>query len=120
MSEAVEMLSSTPGKRVVRDGWEADEWTVVLGCEGRTMELRFYMGTGHGGVAPELADVLDCIALDAATVDQTDGFEEWASEIGADPGSRKAEADYRATVEQTDGFRVLAGGHFDALVYADR
>jgi hypothetical protein len=56
-------------------------------------------GMGRKPILPKLADVLACIAGDADVLDHAT-FEEWASDMGCDPDSRKAEALYRHCLEQ--------------------
>lgn len=47
---------------------------------------------------PDLRDVLYSLASDASVLDCS-GFEDWASDLGYDTDSRKAEAIYRACLE---------------------
>lgn len=54
--------------------------------------------------APDLATVLDCLASDCSGIDSASGFEEWASELGYDADSRKAENIYNAC---RDSYRKL-------------
>ena len=100
------------------DGWEHDRYRVKLTREGRSMTLTYRMGTGHYGSPPTLDLVLDCLASDAAGVENSDGFEDWALDYGYDPDSRKAESFYRAGVKQTDDLRRLLGDDgFNLLVW---
>src|SRR5690606_22868420 len=48
--------------------------------------------------APDFADVLYSLVLDASAIDFT-CFEEWASEYGYDPDSRKAEQTWRECLD---------------------
>ena len=75
-----------------------DEWPVY-----------FSMGLGHQGNPPELADVLDCLASDAAGFENDQDFEEWANEYGYDTDSRKAETIYRAIDDQINGMKAFLG-----------
>jgi hypothetical protein len=62
---------------------------------------RAYLGEWSKGgtrILPDTLDVLCSLTLDASVLDSS-GFEEWASEIGYDVDSRKAEAAYRACLE---------------------
>jgi hypothetical protein len=59
----------------------------------------FTQGSGHKK-DPTAAEVLDCIAMDASGVANAENFEAWASELGLDADSRKAEATYNAIVAQ--------------------
>lgn len=66
-------------------------------------------------ILPVFADVLACLALDASVLD-SGGFEEWASEYGCDTDSRKAEATYRACLEVALKLRAALGeGGLQAL-----
>ena len=58
--------------------------------------------------APELADVLSCLLLDAQAIDHST-FEDWASDLGYDTDSRKAEATYRACLEIGLKLRAMLG-----------
>lgn len=67
-----------------------DHWRVVLKRPGAKMTVYFSKGTGHHGKPAEAAEVLDCLASDANTIEETEGFEEWAANLGYDTDSRKA------------------------------
>lgn len=58
---------------------------------------------------PTVAEVLDCLASDASSVDGAGSFEDWASDLGFDSDSRKAEDTYRATAKQANELRRLLG-----------
>lgn len=58
---------------------------------------------------PTAADVLDCLASDASGIENAEDFEDWASEYGYDPDSRKAEAIFNACKAQSGGLRRLLG-----------
>lgn len=86
--------------------------------EGR-LTLVFSMGRGHNGKAPELADVLDCIASDAATIENADSFEDWASDLCYDEDSRRAERTYNACREQAERLRrfIVSTSDYETLLY---
>lgn len=48
---------------------------------------------------PDAESVLDCLASDAATVENARRFEEWAEELGYDPDSREAEKTFDVCVD---------------------
>jgi hypothetical protein len=77
----------------------------LAGAPGRTYRLR--LGWTH---APEAADVLDALALDASGYDNAGSFEEWADEYGYD-------ADSLRVGKQTDDLRRFMGSDYDALVF---
>ena len=72
--------------------WDAESrhWLVTLThkLSGRFMSLFFSQGSAYKN-PPTAEDVLDSLAMDAS--DPEDNFEEWASNLGYDPDSRKAE-----------------------------
>lgn len=82
-------------------------WTVKLRYERRKMTTPFYTGSLAG--EPSLAEVVECLALDAAGYINSDGFEGWADEYGYDTDSRKAEATYKAVESQTRKLEQLLG-----------
>lgn len=58
--------------------------------------------------APKLLDVLYCLVQDASVLD-SGGFEEWASDCGYDTDSRSAEKTYRQCIDQSLQLRNLLG-----------
>jgi hypothetical protein len=60
---------------------------------------------------PEAAEILDCLASDAVSVENSRGFEDWASDLGYDPDSRKAEKTYLACVKSSERLRKFLGGY---------
>lgn len=90
-------------------GWDrpARMWPTLAGaweCEnGKPVTLvswdsNFRAKNGAPPITPDPCDVLSCLALDAGVLD-AGGFEYWASDLGYDPDSRKAEAIYRECLE---------------------
>ena len=66
---------------------------------------------------PELADVLNCLASDSASVEQSD-FEDWAADLGYDSDSRKALETYQICEKQAKKLRHLVGSQaFEELLY---
>jgi hypothetical protein len=67
---------------------------------------------------PKLADVLDCLASDAAGFENAQSFEDWAAEYGYDTDSRKAEKVYRTVERQAKQLRrVLGDEGYNALLW---
>jgi hypothetical protein len=83
----------------------------------RGFTLYFSQGSAHTS-APTLKDVLECICDDAASYENAGSFENWASEMGWDTDSRKAEKSYRATKRQSEQLkRTLGPDTYEYLVY---
>lgn len=88
-------------------GRAMDHWQCVLICGKRRFSVVFSMGSGHLGKEPTIAEVLDCLASDAGSIDQS--FEDWAKDLGMDTDSRMAERTYNACVKSSKGLRRLLG-----------
>jgi hypothetical protein len=85
--------------------------------------LTYSMGSGHGKKAwsdvkgdwriipptPDVASVLDSLRSDAQSTDNARDFEDWASDLGYDTDSRKAETTWRACVECARKLRFMLG-----------
>ena len=65
---------------------------------------------------PTAADVIGCLLSDFMSIDSP--FEDWASDLGYDTDSRKAERTYLLVQSQAVTFRRLAGAHYEKLVKA--
>lgn len=75
----------------------------------------FSQGSAHFK-DPTCADVLGCLASDCQGFSSY-SFEDWASELGMDTDSRKAEKTYKAIGKQYDALlRVLRGDLFNELL----
>lgn len=77
-----------------------DHWKVTLKKGGRSLTTYFSMGEGHGGVAPEVEDVVDCLASDSTSIEIAKDFEDWASELGWNSDSRTAEKTFKVCKRQ--------------------
>jgi len=87
-------------------GWSGNHWRVRLSRPGKQFTLFF---STSNPAEPQTAEVLDCMASDSLGVDNTRGFEDWASEYGYDPDSRKAEKTYKTCIKQRDKFVHFLG-----------
>lgn len=85
---------------------------------GKGMSGYFSAGPGIAE-PPTLADVLECLANDAAGWDNAESLDDWASEYGYDALDDRARVTdiYTATEEQTDRLRVLLGPDYDRLLW---
>lgn len=96
------------------DHWKCKLWFV--GQKRTGMTTYFSMGVGHNGAEPTAPEVLSCLASDAAGIEQD--FESWASDLGYDTDSRKAERTYQACQRLSEKLkRFLGDGLFQELVY---
>jgi hypothetical protein len=80
------------------------------------MVVPFGMGSANTE-EPDAADVLNCLASDASGYENARSFEEWASELGFDADSRKAERTYREVERQAQQLRAFLGSEYDAYLY---
>lgn len=95
----------------------ANGYRCTLRYQGRRFSFDFWQGQGitHD---PTAAGVLECLLSDAQAEGQT--FEEWCSDLGEDPDSRRALATFEACRKIGEGLRRLLGDDFDTFLYADR
>ncbi len=69
------------------------------------MPVHFSQGPAHTS-EPTISDVLSCLATDAGLI-EGETFETWASALGFDTDSRKAEKTYNACVAQSDRLKAF-------------
>ncbi|HET7178382.1 MAG TPA: hypothetical protein VFI14_01595 [Chryseosolibacter sp.] len=93
----------------MEDSRNMDHWKCVVGMGGKRMTVVFSQGFGHKGKEPKLADVLNCIAFDASSVENSPSFEDWASDLGYETDSRKAEKTFKYVEHQAKRLRKFLG-----------
>lgn len=67
-------------------------------CENGAKYMSWHSTTRADPILPDSADVLASLLMDSGVLDSSN-FEEWASDLGYDTDSRKAESIYRACLE---------------------
>lgn len=105
------------GRQIDADKWEHDAWKVTLHFQGRQLTTDFRSGTGHNGEPPSAADVVSSLLLDADSGDRI--FDDFCSDLGYDPDSRKAERIWKACRRMAPKIRRLLGEHFEAFQNAE-
>ena len=112
-------------------GWNVKLGRGELGVNWAEMRVPFWMGEAHGQTKPTAGEVMECLCMDAATiVNSATGpygaehsvprLEEWASDLGMDVDSRRAEAIFDQTAEQADELRAFLGDDFETFIWADQ
>lgn len=95
----------------------ASHWACVIAKGTHSMSVPYSQGSAHR-LPPALADVLDCLALDAESIESERSFNGWCASLGFDSDSRKAEKTYRACMEQAFALRqMLDGAAYDELLH---
>ena len=89
---------------------------VTLRRAGRQMTVAYNQGSAFTE-DPTAEDVLSCLCQDAAGLENSPAFEEWAPEYGFDADSRKAERIFRTVERQTDRLRVLLGEEYETALW---
>lgn len=99
-------------------GWkDANHYKVTLKMGRKSLTTYFSQGYGIQG-EPKAADVLNALASDSAGFDNARSFEDWASEYGYDPDSRKAEKIYRVCERQAAKLKNFLGDDlYQVLLY---
>lgn len=116
-------MTCTYGNRepVTDDMANMDPWTCKLSRseDGKRFALTvpFFMGMGHYGKAPDTATVLNCLISDAGSVEDASSFAEWASELGYDPDSRKAEKIFKACKRGQVHLKRFLGVHYEDFLW---
>ena len=97
-------IVSGPTEARDADGWEHYSYELRLHSEanGATLDTPWRAGLAHDPNNVKLADVLYSIVSDTSYADYD--FEEFASELGYDPDSRKAYAQWEAVQDQARRF----------------
>lgn len=88
---------------------QSDPWKVTLSMNGRQITTPFFKGYGHGGEEPTAEEVLKCLILDYSGWDSANDFEDWASDLGFDTDSRKAERTYKQIEKQSRKLKNFLG-----------
>lgn len=95
----------------------------ICTCRNHAFSLYFSQGSAHTS-DPTLADVLDCLAMDAGGYESAYGnggtrFELWAGEYGYNTDSRKAENIFRTVKRQSEQLkRTLGADAYEELLYS--
>lgn len=106
----------TPLGQTIRDGWECDEWRVVLSRAGKNEAYRtsYFTGLGHRkadrtgrkvAAPPEIAGIMSSLLADAEAGGMS--FRDWCDGLGYEFDSRKALATYDACVAIDTAMRRL-------------
>jgi hypothetical protein len=92
------------------DDWQkkACPWTIIIYNGRKRMTINFWTGIAITE-EPTLETVLECLVGDAAGVNDSTTFEEWANEYGYDTDSRKAESTYKAVMQEATKLKKLLG-----------
>lgn len=80
----------------------------VLKIGPRRMTTYFSMGSAYTK-EPSAEDLIDCLASDAASIENARSFEDWCADYGYDADSRKAEKIYKTCARQAARLRNLVG-----------
>jgi hypothetical protein len=92
---------------VIAEPWSPVQYDCELHRSDRERSVRTIIGSDNG--SPDLPDVLDMVAAEAAVADEADSYEQWAERMGFNPDSRSGERIYRAARRQAKLLRELLG-----------
>lgn len=88
---------------------QMDHYKCILRAGRSSLTVHFSKGFAHTGKPPTAEEVLDCLASDAASVENSPELQDWCSDLGYDPDSRKAEQIYNVIVAQAVKLKRLMG-----------
>jgi hypothetical protein len=92
------------------EGWigGSRHWRCKFRCGRKSMTVEYSQGPAIER-DPTASDVLDCIASDVGGIKSARSFEEWASDLGYDTDSRKAEQTFKAIERQAARLESMLG-----------
>lgn len=113
------------------DGWEHYAWIVILKRGSETLHSDYRTGIGHSTrkwngwsdwivtpTPPKIEDVLDSLTTDASCYEEALNFEDFASNLGYDTDSRKAERIYHLCGDMAKRLRFFLGREqFERLLW---
>jgi hypothetical protein len=98
--------------------FEGDHYRCTISRpDKRRMTVFYSKGHGHNGVPPTALEVINCLADDAAMIENARDFNDFCAELGYDTDSRQAERTYKACQQQTDRLKSLFGHAYHDLLY---
>lgn len=104
----ITMVSRSRKSNPHMDDSKGNHYAVTLKRGEYRMSVAYSMDVALTG-KPKIDDVLDCLANDAAGVENARNFEDWAADYGYDTDSRKAETIYTEIKKQAQELRDLLG-----------
>lgn len=93
-------------------------YSCVIRRGKRRLTVPFSVGSGWTR-EPSAADVLDCLASDAAGVENARGFLDWCGEYGYDTDSRKAERTFKVCERQAAKLKRFLGADLYQVLLFD-
>jgi len=80
--------------------WQANHYKCVLRRAKKQMTVYFLKGYGLKG-KPTAKEVLNCLAMNAACIENCRDFREWCAELGYNIDDRQAKKIYNACLKET-------------------
>lgn len=102
-----EMTLDTDNGLACPEPWAPHHYLCELHGSNGDLPVRTVIGSDNG--PPEIVEVLDALAAEAAVAEETGGYEAWAAQMGYDPDSREARRAYRAELRRGRLLRALLG-----------
>ena len=90
------------------DWRDATNYKSTLKMGRKQLTTYFSMGLAHTS-KPTAEDVLYCLASDSSLIENARNFEDWASELGYDTDSLKAEKIYNVCIRQAKKLKNFLG-----------
>lgn len=104
------------------DSSDMYHFRVTMKRERKTMSLYFSVGRGWTEAQRDALsdrDVLNCLARDAAGVENSTDFADWCAELGYSDDSRKAEKIYKTCKRQAAKLKAFLGSDlYETLLWS--
>lgn len=112
----ITMDAKYQGRHVDDNDWEHDKWAVTLHHGKKSLTTKYHAGTGHAMARPAVAAVLASLVSDADA--GSESFEDFCSNLGYDPDSRKAEKIWKACKQIAPKIKKFLGSDYRAVAEA--
>lgn len=95
------------------------DWICTLRVEDRRMTFLFTVYEPYWNEEPRIADVLYCLASDAASIENTKDYEDWCDYCNYDTDPSLAGQTYRTITAQTQDMRRVFGDQLYRLLLTE-
>jgi len=110
-------IERVPENKNAPDWKDARHYKTILYFQGRRMTTYFSQGTAIKE-EPTAADVLNCLAMDARTLQDYPDPLEWAGNLGYEAGTKAAKI-FKATLRNTEALKKFLNEEYKALLEAE-
>lgn len=113
----IKMDCEEVGENPNMEDFEGYHYKCILRAKGKQLTTFFSMGLAHEGKEPQIEEVLDCLASDAAGYENAQDFEDWCNEYVYSTDSGKAEKIWKAVEREAKKLKNFLGDEYKTLLW---